>query len=260
MREARHKEPPEGLQARAEQLASEGVFLGGPPRDFVSVGLQCLDVLLRAGVRPTSSVLDVGCGALRAGNWLMRILDPGRYFGIEPNHDMLAAGESLIEPELLRRASPSFAHNDDFDLSVFGEQWDYVLARSIWTHAAKEQITAMLSSFAACAAPGAALLATYHPASGILSTDPQAGRIAAILPRLPVDQLSRLLIRLPAFGANEYHGSEWVGRSHESDEKGVIRHSLRWIAQQAARSRLAVRVMPYPVVNNQYWLRVDASR
>jgi hypothetical protein len=48
-------------------------------------------------------VLDLGCGCLRGGYWLIHLLEPGCYCGIEPNQVMLAAGiEHLLEPELLR--------------------------------------------------------------------------------------------------------------------------------------------------------------
>ncbi|HYM54637.1 MAG TPA: class I SAM-dependent methyltransferase, partial [Solirubrobacteraceae bacterium] len=141
------------LQDKSERLATQ-MFLGGPKRDFEQVGRLCLEVLLRERLRPSSRVLDVGCGALRVGYWLMRFLDTGCYYGIEPNRKMLETGlEELVEPEVVERAGARFAYNDDFDLSVFGEQFDFVLARSIWTHASKVQIRALLSSFTAAAAP-----------------------------------------------------------------------------------------------------------
>ena len=77
----------ESLQDRSERLAEE-VFLGGPKRDFERVGRLGFEVLLAEQLRPSSRVLDVGCGALRLGYWLMRFLDPGCYFGIEPQQEI----------------------------------------------------------------------------------------------------------------------------------------------------------------------------
>jgi ubiquinone/menaquinone biosynthesis C-methylase UbiE len=66
------------------------------------VGRLCLEVLLREGLSPSSRVLDVGCGALCVGYWLMRFLDPGCYLGIERNREMLKVGmEHVLEPEVL---------------------------------------------------------------------------------------------------------------------------------------------------------------
>src|SRR5271157_4551410 len=66
------------LQERAERLAGT-IRLGGPVQDFERVGQMQLAVLLLQGLRPGSRVLDVGCGCLRAGYWLMHFLDPGCY-------------------------------------------------------------------------------------------------------------------------------------------------------------------------------------
>jgi SAM-dependent methyltransferase len=252
---------PETLQERSERIAAEGIFLGGPTVDFERVGRLSFDVLLREGLRPGSRVLDFGCGALRVGYWLMRFLEPGCYYGIEPNSAMLQVGlDRLLEPDVVARAQAHFADNDDFDLSVFGVAFDYVLARSIWTHTSREQISTMLGSFAASSAPAGMLLATYHPATrmvklgrrfpvlGVLATSTALGTFAPSISRL-----SRSASRAG------YAGEQWVGRSHESDQVGVVRHSLGWIVQEAARHGLSARLAPHPIVNQQYWLKVTRT-
>ena len=108
------------LQARAERLA-ETRFLGGPTWTFERVGRHGLEVLLEEGLTPYSRVLDVGCGALRLGYWLMRLLEPGHYFGIEPNREMLDVGlRELVEPDVVEHADAHFSANEDFDFTVFG--------------------------------------------------------------------------------------------------------------------------------------------
>jgi ubiquinone/menaquinone biosynthesis C-methylase UbiE len=172
-------------------------------------------------------VLDVGCGALRGGYWIMRVLDPGHYCGIEPNVAMLDAGlERIVEPEVVERAAPRFDRNDGFDFGVFGAMFDFVIARSIWTHASKPQIETMLDSFVAVAAPDGVFLTSV----------------------LPVSE-----------ERPDYTGDAWVGRSHESDEPGTVAHSMEWIEHAAAQRRLVVRTTG-PNVLRQQWLalrRVD---
>jgi len=71
--------------------------------------------LIREGLWPPSKVLDIGCGALRAGYWLVRFLEPERYYGIERNRKMLDNGiEYVLTPALLRAKRPAFDHNDRF--------------------------------------------------------------------------------------------------------------------------------------------------
>ncbi len=252
--------PAESLQARSERIA-ETVFLGGPAQDFERVGRLVFEVMLREGLAPSSRVLDVGCGALRVGYWLMRFLDGGCYHGIEPNREMLNVGlEQIVEPDVVERARASFTYNDDFDLRKAGSGFDFVLARSIWTHASKPQIAAMLESFARVAAPRGVLLATYHPASRLYGAGVRWPALEQMLPSLPIGAASALLAGLPSFGlGEEYEGGEWVGRSHRSDIGGVVRHSLRWIGGEAARHGLRAEIAAYPIINHQYWLRVTRA-
>jgi hypothetical protein len=100
-------------------------------------------LLLKEGLYPESKVLDIGCGCLRVGYWLIHFLNPRCYFGMEPNRRMLEAGiEKILEPGLIDLKRPRFDCNADFDFSVFGERFDFFVARSIWTHASKTQIKA----------------------------------------------------------------------------------------------------------------------
>jgi SAM-dependent methyltransferase len=247
----------ESLQDRSQRLA-QTTFLGGPKHDFERVGRLGFQVLLAEGLSPGSRVLDVGCGALRLGYWLMRFLDPGCYFGIEPQLEMLRVGlEQIVEPEVVQRAHARFAHNDDFDFSVFDERFDFVIARSIWTHAAQPQIAAMLASFARSSQRDAAFLASYYPASPAFKVGQRWPRLESVVTQLPLEQLSPALTRLPRLArAPAYGADEWVGRSHRSDAAGAVKHSLRWIAAEAARHDLVTRLMPYRVVHHQYWIRV----
>lgn len=213
------------LQERAEKL-SRDLFLGGPVKDFAFMGRMQLATLLDQGLGPDSRVLDVGCGCLRGGYWLIHFLDPNRYFGIEPNRKMLEAGlHHILEPGLAEEKGPRFDHNPEFDFSVFGETFDYFLARSVWTHAAKGHIRKMLDSFVETAADGGVFLTSYVRA-GLLKN-------------------------------RDYGGEDWVGRSHESDLPGWTPHSFKWIRRECLKRGLAVRELRERVVHRQIWLRID---
>jgi SAM-dependent methyltransferase len=183
---------------KADRLTARGVFLGGPREKFVTAGRGQLEILLSRGLLPDHRVLDVGCGALRGGWWLINFLRPGRYFGIEPNEEMLAAGiEVMLGDELLAEKKPRFAGNADFDFSVFDDTFEFVIARSVWTHASLAQIGTMLDSFLTCSASNAEFVASIVPPTGM-------------------------------FG-REYGGALWVGRSHESDGPGFAHYRFRTV-------------------------------
>jgi SAM-dependent methyltransferase len=212
------------VQERAESIPDH-VFTGGPRKDFERLGRHQFVVLINEGLEPHSKVLDIGCGAMRVGYWLLHFLNPGCYFGIEPNKEMLQAGINyILPPGLMESSHPSFAHNDDFDFSVFGVRFDFVLARSIWTHASKPQIETMLDSFSESATPGARMLASYVPTR--------------------------------RFGASDYVGTKWVGRSHDSDASSMVAHSRNWVIKQCEKRGLMGQELDVPPVNGQTWIRI----
>ena len=156
------------LLERARELEKEA-FLGGPLQSFETAGRMQLQILLNEGLYPDSKVLDIGCGCLRGGYWLIHFLDSGCYFGIEPDRHMLQAGmQKLLEPGLMDLKRPRFNDDSDFDFSVFGQHFDFFMARSIWTHASKDQIRTMLDGFVRHSNPGGALVTSYKRASWLM--------------------------------------------------------------------------------------------
>lgn len=214
-----------------QALHSEGIFTGGPPKYFEMAGRLQLAALLREGVYPWSKVLDVGCGCLRGGYWLIHFLDKGRYFGIEPHSVMLQKGiDRVLEPELLEEKQPRFDTNDRFDFSVFGEKFDVLIARSIWSHASKAQVQLMLDGFAANSSREAFFMTSYYPAS------------------------------FWNWRKRDYSGGEWRGRSHQSRTPDQVCHSFRWVKQQVEMRGMFVTQLPDLVLNGQYWIKIAHDR
>jgi len=200
-------------------------FLGVPVETFEDAGRRQFIALLDEGLSPESKVLDIGCGCLRTAYWLIRFLDPGCYYGIEPASVRVEYGlDHLFTPELVMAKQPRFDFNSHFDSSVFVAKFDYFLAGSIWTHASKAQIETTLETFLRDSNPTSVFLASYLPA---LSPD------------------------------DDYQGQCWVGTSHESDTPGVIRHALPWITEQCQKRGLRVQDIPGEAFDSQYWLRVS---
>lgn len=214
------------VQARAEEMMDRHGFLGVPKRTYELGGRAQFIRLLENGLLPESKVLEIGCGTLRIAYWLMRFLEPGCYAGIEPARKRVELGcQYLFTAEELADKRPRFEYNAIFDTAVFGEQFDYFLAGSIWTHCSKGHIDTMLDGFQRNTGPGGRFITSY----------------------------------LPASGEDDYMGTTWVGTSHESNEPGVICHSLDWIKENCARRGLAVTLLPGRDCDGQYWLRLDKA-
>jgi len=241
------------LQARAEQLEASGRHVGGPPEHYAREGRLQLIALLRRGLNPDSHVVDVGCGCLRAGYWLIHFLEPGRYHGIDPMKDNLdAARAAILEPGLEASRQPGFAYNADFDIGVFGVAPAFVLARSIWSHAPKSQIQALLDSFAASAADDALLLSSYLPAK---DRDDRPVVRRSRLDRLLRPKPARL--RGNASNHPDYMGTDWAGWGPGSDARGVlIAHSFDWIADECRQRALVVHESREDRFGGQVWLEI----
>ena len=90
----------------------------------------------QAHLSPAMKVLDMGCGCFRCGLKLIDYLEPGNYYGIDINQDLIKAGFHELEQFNLQNKLPleNININDEFDASVFGIQFDIVIAQSLWTH------------------------------------------------------------------------------------------------------------------------------
>lgn len=134
----------------------------GPPERYDQIAAAQFALLTQLGLRETHSLLDVGCGALRAGKLFIPYLLPGRYFGIEPNRWLVDEG---IERELGRgivdAKRPTFSDVSDFRLTVFDRAFDFILAHSILTHTSRAQMQRVLDEARAALAPGGAFVATF---------------------------------------------------------------------------------------------------
>lgn len=212
----------DALEEKAAELERRGIFLGGPLHKFVRGGRCQLEVLLQNGLTPNDRVVDVGCGCLRGGWWIINFLRPGRYFGIEPNRQMLEAGiDVMLGPDLLAEKQPQFSNTDDFDLTVFAATFEFAIARSVWTHASRDQIRTMLRSFLKCS----------HKHSLI---------VASILP--------------PGEKEKESAGTAWVGKSHISQVEGMAKYSLATVRNICREE--GYEATPLDIGEGQRWLLV----
>jgi hypothetical protein len=113
----------------------------GPPEKYDTISAHQFNLLTSKGLREHHYLLDIGCGSLRSGRLFIPYLLPKRYFGIEPEQWLIDEGiKNNLGQDLIKIKSPSFNNNSDFLLSIFNQNFDYILAYSIFSHATKNQI------------------------------------------------------------------------------------------------------------------------
>ena len=208
-------------------MFSTVIFLGGDAQLFVPNGQLQLQTLLAHGLEPHHKVLDVGCGCFRAGYHLIRFLDSNSYYGIEPYHLRVDFGLNYVLMPEHHAKNPMVKKHKDFSFSAFDTCFDFILARSIWTHASQNQICTMLDQFKQTTTEAGVFLTSYVPA---VSRD------------------------------ETYQQDTWLGRDDRGERGGYAYHSLEWITEVAASRQLNVEELTTHVSNGQIWLKITHQR
>lgn len=140
----------------------------GNPLMYDTIGATQFAILtLFFGLRERHKLLEIGTGTLRAARFLIPYLDPGHYFGVEPNSESLRLGvEFELGNEMAKRKKPRFANRDDFGFHEFGEQFDYALSYSVFTHVPPAQVPSIFQNAANCFHADSMMLATALFAEG----------------------------------------------------------------------------------------------
>jgi SAM-dependent methyltransferase len=135
----------------------------GYPELYDVLGASQFALLFTLGLRSHHRLLDVGCGSLRAGRLFIPYLDPGHYFGIEPNDWLIReAIQNEIGQDLVNIKRPSFDYNANFNVDGFGTLFDFILAHSIFSHTGHDLTRLALRILAAQLDPnGGRIVATF---------------------------------------------------------------------------------------------------
>jgi SAM-dependent methyltransferase len=175
--EAQHDEP--DYQARE---FTEAEVESGQHRKYVGglwdeMGQLQLDFLVGQGLDPAMRFLDVGCGALRAGRHLVHHLDPGNYYGIDINADVIETGYKVELDDAARARLPieNLRMTDRFDAD-FGVPFDMAIAQSVFTHVSLNHIRLCLHRVGQVLKPGGKFFATFSERAPGFPVDGTSGR------------------------------------------------------------------------------------
>lgn len=157
-----------GLPAGADHYRA---FVG-PPEDYDLIAAMVFNLLTSAGLRQHHRLLDVGCGSLRIGRLLIPYLNPGNYFGVEPNPWLVQDGVlNEVGEDQIRIKRPTFSHQTS--LVEFSQRLDldYAFAQSIFSHCGLPLIRDWLVELAQHLRDTGAFFATFLAAESDFSGD-----------------------------------------------------------------------------------------
>jgi SAM-dependent methyltransferase len=130
------------------------------------MGAKQLDYLVARGLRPDHRFLDIGCGSLRGGIHFVRYLEPGHYHGLDIEQDLLDAGHRELLAAGFDPESANLMQDDAFRFERFGQQFDFALAQSVFTHLPLNTIMRCLAEVERVLAPEGRFYATFFEGAG----------------------------------------------------------------------------------------------
>jgi SAM-dependent methyltransferase len=154
----------------------------GPFEQYDVIGAAQFALLYALGLRQHHRLIDVGCGSLRAGRMLIAYLEPGNYFGVEPNTWLIdEAVKNQVGRDLLAIKRPTFKATDRFDFSGLGT-FDFVLVQGVATNAGPSLVPVVLMAVREALAPrGLCAITFVHPGTAdpdVVAVDPDEGTAA----------------------------------------------------------------------------------
>lgn len=131
---------------RAKEVGHRAYVGGQTAPLWFGLGKRQYQFLISQGLRPHHRFLDVACGSLRLGQFLIPFLDEGNYFGLEGEPWLVEAGlRRELFYDLADIKKPTFGYGYDFDLS-FVEGFDYAIAQSLFTHLTSSDVALCLNN------------------------------------------------------------------------------------------------------------------
>jgi SAM-dependent methyltransferase len=130
------------------------------------MGQLQFDFLVKQGLKPYHVFLDIACGALRAGRFLIPYLEEGNYLGIDKHAELIEAGKfQEVAPAELQSKHPEFIVSEDFSLKGFSKRPDFCIAQSLFTHLRKQDIDLCFRNLSDFVKPGCRFFATFGETS-----------------------------------------------------------------------------------------------
>lgn len=132
-------------EERIKAIGHRKYIGGADPEMWYSIGRLQYHFLISQGLRHDHTFLDIACGALRLGQFLIPYMDTGKYCGLDQSPSLVEAAKNAEIPQyIFDMKKPKFAFNSDFDFSSF-KGFDYAIAQSLFTHLTPADIKLCLS-------------------------------------------------------------------------------------------------------------------
>lgn len=133
----------EAYAAHTDTRVAEGDAQRAIGGSWEEMGKLQFDFLIKKGLQPHNTMLDIGCGTLRGGRHFIKYLNAGNYSGFDISAKVIEYGKELVQKENLANKSPHLWISEKKNLKLEelqGNVFDFILAQSVLTHLPPEPI------------------------------------------------------------------------------------------------------------------------
>lgn len=113
---------------------------------FTDIGKRQIRRLKIHGLKPHHTVLDLGCGCLRGGRYIIEYLESGNYTGNDISPEILKEAEEVIVRCNLSDKKPKLYQIFDNEFDNDDNKYDYIHAQSVLSHVPPEDMEVILKN------------------------------------------------------------------------------------------------------------------
>lgn len=124
-----------------EKTKDYKAFVGNPD-NYDKIGKIVFNLLLKYGLKPEHKLLDIGCGSLRVGKFIINYLNQSNYYGIDANNWLIVEALENENINLNKYPILTCVRNFDLDNNI---KYNYILCNSVFIHACKKEIEKVFS-------------------------------------------------------------------------------------------------------------------
>ena len=156
--------------------------------EFEKRGLEILPDLARFGLTPGMVCVDYGCGSLRIGQHLIRMQDPGCYWGLDVSDRFFRPAAAVLPPELLADRRPHlYVIAEDVLARLERQPPDFLFSYAVIKHVPPRELDTFFDRFTRLIGPNTTAL-LYFP-------DAPTERIASMSWLHPSERLVEMVMK-----------------------------------------------------------------